>query len=134
MVCFCLWGARKCREELGGRNRVLNAPHQAVTLPPGRVAVGPNNSSTPSNKATPSTPTYPHKGDKLPLVARISLAEDREQAAEPVDNRSDLIFVESLRRCRAEAERSDGGVRMADVSRIQPAMRAGSPPASRAVR
>ncbi|RSM43694.1 hypothetical protein DMB66_53095 [Actinoplanes sp. ATCC 53533] len=40
---------------------------------------------------------------QLRLVARVSLAEDAEKAAEPVDDRRDLIFVEPLGRCRAEA-------------------------------
>ena len=34
-----------------------------------------SNSSTPSNKATPSTSTYHHKGDKLPLDRRDAPAE-----------------------------------------------------------
>jgi hypothetical protein len=39
--------------------------------PTHRHRLNSNNSSTPSNEVMPSTSTYPHKGDKLPLVLRV---------------------------------------------------------------
>ena len=51
---------------------------------------------------------------QLRLVPRIGLPKDDEQAAQPVDNPAYLIFVGTLRRCRAVAQgghciRADGG-------------------------
>ena len=67
----------------------------------------------------------PDAAVQLRLVPRVSLPEDTEEAAEAVDQRGDLIFVESLWRAALTRKAAEAVVRMVDISRIQLAVRAG---------